>query len=136
MANEVVYDVVYDAADVQIVRDTVSLFGFGDSDMVKASRDNNRAEVKVDAQGRGSIAKVNNSLGTITVTLSASSPCYPFLVTDANEGKVAPLHVQNGNEYFGGTEAFIEKDADVAYGKDVGQRDFVFKVLDYSHKFN
>ncbi|EUJ44042.1 phage structural protein [Listeria fleischmannii] len=127
---------MYDANEVQTVRDGVTLFGFGDGDMVKGSRDSNRAEAKVDAQGFGTMSKNNNSLGTVTVTISASSPCYPQLVKDAKAGKIAPLWVHHKKEFFGGTKAFIEKDPDVSYGKESGQRDFVFKILDYDHDFN
>lgn len=126
----------YDANEVKIVWNGISLFGFGDGDMVKGSRDANKIEAKVDAQGQGSIAKVNNSLGTITVTLSALSPCYPQLIKDAKAGTVAPLFVHHKDEYFGGTKAVIEKDPDAAFGKDVGTRDFAFKVLDFDHDFN
>ena len=65
---------VYDARKVVTTVGGVFITGYGDSTMVKASKDNDSAEVSTDAQGNPIIAKNGDSLGTIEITLNGTSP--------------------------------------------------------------
>ncbi|EKM0740871.1 hypothetical protein HCA21_11410 [Listeria seeligeri] len=123
----------YDAADVSIVVNGISLFGFADGDMVSCSKDANNIEIKSDAQGNSSAAVSNDRSGTVQIDLAQTSPCYPKLIDIANRQLKVPVYVINGNEKIGGSMAFIEKLPNAGFGKSVGTRSFTFKVLDYSH---
>lgn len=124
---------VYDANKVSILVNNIALFGFADGDMVACSKDSNNVEIKSDAQGNASAAVNNDKMGTVRIDLAQTSPCYAKLVDIANRQLKVPVFVINGKEKIGGSQAFVEKLPDAAFGKSVATRSFTFKVLDYSH---
>lgn len=123
----------YDAADVSIIVNGISLFGFAEGDMVTCSKDANNIEIKSDAQGNASAAVSNDKSGTVQIDLAQTSPCYAKLIDFANRQLEVSVYVINGNEKIGGSRAFIEKLPNAGFGKSVGTRSFTLKVLDYSH---
>lgn len=123
----------YNANDVTVIADNITIIGFGDSDMVSCSKDEDNIQVMEDAQGHASAAINNSKLGTITITLAQTSPSYNHLVRLANTRKTFPLRVVNGKESIGGSRALVQKLPDAGFGKSVGTRAFVVKVLDYTH---
>ena len=127
---------VYDARSVTTVVNSITLVGFVDGDMVTTSKDNPNSEVMSDAQGASSIAINNDNIGTITVNLAQTSPCYTKMVQLANNKTIFPAYVISGKEKIGGPECFIEKLPDTNFGKSVGSRAFVIKVLKYSHNIS
>lgn len=123
----------YDARSVTTIVNSIALFGFADGDMVTTSKDNANSEVMSDAQGNSALAINNDKIGTITINLAQTSPCYAKLVQLANNKTIFPAYVINGSEKIGGPECFIEKVPDTNFGKTIGTRAFVIKVLNYSH---
>ncbi len=124
----------YDANDVTVIVDGTFLTGFGE-DLVSVSKDEENWATTVGAQGDVVRSKVNNDLGTITVTLQASSPQVLYLNGLANSGKLVPVSViYNGTpkETSTATQAYIKKPADREYGNESGDREFEFQCLDLS----
>lgn len=125
----------YDAREVTTVVDGIILTGFQDGDMVSFGKDNNFVEVQVDAQGEASAAINNDSLGTFTVNLSASSPFNKKMIQLANTRKQFSISIKHKSERASATKAFIEKTPDGAFGKSTGSRTYTIKALDYKHDF-
>lgn len=122
----------YDPNDVSVIVASVYLTGFGD-DVVTVSKDEDNFTVSVGAQGDVVRSKVNNPLGTITVTLQATSPQVPYLNSLANSGRAVPVSViysGDPKEISTSTEAYVKKPADREYGKEAGTREFEFQCMD------
>ncbi|WP_025692627.1 phage structural protein [Paenibacillus zanthoxyli] len=122
----------YDAKDIAVIVGGVYLTGFGE-DLVTVAKDEENWSVSVGAQGDVVRSKVNNPLGTITVTLQISSPQCSFLDKLANGGTLVPVSVvYNGTpkETNTATQAFLKKPADREYGSEAGEREYEFQCLD------
>ncbi|MBY9077278.1 DUF3277 family protein [Paenibacillus sp. HN-1] len=122
----------YDANDVTVTVNGVYLTGFSE-DLVTVAKDEDNISVKVGAQGDVIVNKVNNPLGTITVTLQATSPQVPYLDKIARSSQVVAVSVvYNGDpkETSTATEAIIKKQADREYGAEAGDRTYEFQCLD------
>jgi len=124
---------VYDAKEVTVIVDGVTVVGFADGDMVTCTKDENNITVVEDAQGSASAAINNSKIGTIQIMLAQTSPNYRQLVNLANSRRVVPTRVVNGSETIGGSQALVEKLPDTTFGSSVGSRQFTLKVLDYTH---
>lgn len=125
----------YDAKDCSIVFNNVYITGLGE-DMVSGEKDEDNFTTSVGAQGDVVVNTVNNSLGTVSVTVQATSPQIPMLKTAANKGTVAPLWVTNKKlkTTFGGTMARIKKCPSEEHGSEVGDLTFEWQVFDYTSK--
>ncbi|GAC40859.1 phage structural protein [Paenibacillus popilliae] len=122
----------FDAKSVTVTVDGVYLTGFSES-MVEIEKDEDNYEVKVGAQGDTVRTKVNNPLGTITVTLLQTSPQVAYLDKLANTGQLVPISVINAGppkESVTVTEAFIKKPASRSYGSEAEDREYEFQCLD------
>lgn len=122
----------FDAKSVTVTVDGVYLTGFSES-MVEIEKDEDNYEVKVGAQGDTVRAKVNNPLGTITVTLLQSSPQVAYLDKLANTGHIVPIAIINvgpPKESVTVTEAFIKKPASRSYGSEAEDREYEFQCMD------
>ncbi|WP_205628675.1 phage structural protein, partial [Acinetobacter baumannii] len=64
----------YDPNNVTVVIDGRFITGFQEGSFVQASKDEENFSTKVSAQGEVAVALSNNPLGTITITLSQTSP--------------------------------------------------------------
>lgn len=84
----------YDSKAVSVIVGGVYLTGFSE-DMVEVEKDEDNFEVKVGAQGDTVRTKVNNPLGTATVTLQQTSPQVAYLDGLANSGKLVPVTIIN-----------------------------------------
>lgn len=82
----------YDPKDVTAIVGGVFLTGFAE-DLVTVAKDEENFSTKVGAQGDVVRTKVNNPLGTITITLQCTSPQVPYLDGLGNSGKLVPLSV-------------------------------------------
>jgi hypothetical protein len=122
----------YDAKAATVVADSRFLTGFAEGSMVEWEKDEDNVSVMVDAQGTVGVAKRNNTLGTITITLAQTSPDVPYLKKLANTGKVFPIWVQSGNEKVGGTQAMVKKTPDGELGDEISEREFEIQVFDYT----
>lgn len=126
---------VYDPKNVSVVIDNVFVTGFAEGSMVSAAKDEENFQTKVSAKGEVSVAKTNNPLGTLTVTLSADSPHLKRLTSLANSGKMVSAWVNQSapiKERKGGSKAMVKKPADAEYSDEVGDREFELQVFDYT----
>ncbi|NQX67981.1 DUF3277 family protein [Paenibacillus alba] len=101
--------------------------------MVEISKDEDNFEAKVGAQGDAVRTKINNSLGTMKVTLQQTSPQIAYLNRLANSGEMVPISVISANdpkETTTATEAYVKKQPDRKYGKDTEDREYEFQALD------
>ncbi|KZN96163.1 hypothetical protein AZI98_08855 [Aeribacillus pallidus] len=124
----------YDATNVTVTVDGKFITGFAEGSFVECEKDETNFDVKVSAQGDVSIAKRNNTLGTITITLSQTSPSVSFLDSLANSGKMFPISVISNNEVkekVYGTKAMVEKPANKTFSDEAEDREFTIKVFDY-----
>lgn len=125
----------YDAALSTVTVDSRFLTGFAEGSFVEFSKDEDNFSAKVSAQGDVGIAKRNNTLGTVTVTLAQTSPDVTFLNNLANTGKIVPVWVQTGGdakEKAGGTKAMVKKPADGTLSDEIEDREFEIQVFDYT----
>lgn len=124
----------YDPMDVTTIVGGVYLTGYGE-DLVSVVKDEEQFTVAVGAQGDVTRSKVNNPLGTITVTLQRTSPQVPYLDGLANSGKLVPVSVVYAGtpkETNISTQAYLKKPADREYGAEAGDKTYEFQCLDLS----
>lgn len=124
----------YDASTVTLIIDGKYITGFDEGSMVEWSKDEDNINTKIDAQGNVSVAINNNTLGTITVNLSQSSPSLAYMKQLANTKKRFPIWAQGGSEKIGGTEAMVKKTPDGSFSDESEARSFEIQVFDYSDK--
>ncbi|EWG12746.1 phage structural protein [Cytobacillus firmus] len=127
----------YDARKVTTTVNGVFVTGYADGTMVKCSKDNENFEASSSAQGDAVVSINGDSLGTIEITLSQTSPSIPYLNTLANDRNMFPIWVNSNNEIkevTGGTKAMVTKVPDIEHGKAVASRVYTIKVFDYTVK--
>ena len=125
----------YDAKDVSVTVDSTFLTGFAEGTFVAWAKDEENYNVTVGAQGDVARSKVNNPLGTITVTLQQTSPQVSMLNNLANTGAIFACNVidkSSSSIKVGGSECFVKKPADGERGDEVGTAEFEICVMDYS----
>ncbi len=123
---------IYNAKDCVITFNDVAITCLGE-DMVTGEKDEDNFETTVGAQGDVAISEVNNTLGTVTLTVLPNCPQKAMLIEACNNGTIAPLWIKNPSigERFGGTQARVIKAPKSDHGKTVSSREFQFKVFDY-----
>lgn len=125
----------YNAKDCVITVDNVYITGLSE-DMVTGAKDEEFFSTAVGAQGDVIINEVNNDLGTITITVQATSPQKAYLINLAKSGAIVPIWVVNNSENFkermGGTKARIKNYPELAQGTEAEDREFEFQVFDYT----
>lgn len=123
----------YNAKDCVITVDGVYITGLGET-MVSGERDNEFFSTAVGAQGDVVINEANNDLGTITLTVQATSPQKGYLINLAKSRAVFPIWVVNKsiNERMGGTKASIKNFPSLSQGTEAGEREFSIQVFDYT----
>ena len=122
----------YNAKDCVITVKDVYITGLGE-DMVTGGKDEDNSSVSVGAQGDVVVNKINNDLGTITITVQGSSPQKNMLLELCNTGEIFPVWVNNKSigEKFGGTKAIMKKTPSLEQGAELSDREFEIQVLDY-----
>lgn len=122
----------YNAKDCVITIDDFYLTGLAE-DFVTGERQEDFFTPSVGAQGDVVENEINNSLGTINLTIQATSPQYKTLLQYARAGKHFPIWVTNKSigERFGGTNARITKYPSSEYGTEIADREFDVTVFDY-----
>ena len=125
----------YDAKDVVVTYGSVYITGFSE-DMITASKDEEMFSTSVGAQGDVVVNTTNNPLGTISLTLQATSPQIAYMRDCAKNGTYAPCYVTNKNmgERIGGSQARVKTFAENEYGAEVGDRTFEIQVFDYTEE--
>lgn len=125
----------YDAKDVVVTFGNVYITGFSE-DMVTCGKDEEMFSTSVGAQGDVVVNTNNNPLGTISITLQATSPQIGYLRNCAKNGTYAPCYVtcKNLGERSGGSQARIKNHPEKDYGAEVGDRKFEIQVFDYDEE--
>ncbi len=125
----------YDAKDVVVTFGSVYITGFGE-DMITCAKDEEMFSTSVGGQGDVVVNTTNNPLGTISLTLQATSPQIPYLRDCARNGTYASCYVTNKNlgERIGGSQARIKNYPEDEYGPEVGDRTFEIQVFDYAEE--
>jgi hypothetical protein len=125
----------YDPMNVTVTVKNQFITGFAEGSFVECEKDEANFDTKVSAQGEVSVSKRNNPLGTVTLTLSQTSPSVSFLDSLAKSGEIFPISVISNNEpkeKVYGTQAMVEKPANKTFSDEVEDREFTIKVFDYT----
>lgn len=123
----------YDAKDVSVIVGGVYLTGFAEGTFVSYEKTEDRWAISTGSMGDTARAKVNNPLGTITVTLQQTSPQVSYLNKLAKSGKLVEarvIHKGTNTEKIGGTQCFILKEASGEFSNEISNREFTIQVLD------
>lgn len=121
----------YDAKDTSIIVDGTYITGLGE-DMISAEKDEDFFTPSVGAQGDVVKSQVNNSLGTVTIYVQATSPSKNYLMSLANRTDPFPVWAVNKKlgERFGGTMANMLSFPTISRGAEAEDMEFVFQVFD------
>lgn len=125
----------YDAKDVSVIVGGVYLTGFAEGTFVSYEKTEDNFALSVGSLGDVARAKVNNPLGTITITLQQTSPQVTYLNNLARSGKIVEarvIHKGTNTEKIGGTQCFILKEAAGEFSNEISSREFTIQVMDYS----
>ena len=123
----------YDARDCTVLVDDVFITGMGET-MVTGEKDEDSFTTAVGAQGDVVENEVNNPLGTITLTVQATSPQKAMLLELANSGEHVSVWVTNKSigEQFGGTGCRVKKTPSLEHAAEAGEREFEIQAFDYT----
>lgn len=122
----------YNAKDTTVTVDGVFITAFGE-DMITGEKDEEFFSTNVGAQGDVCVSEINNTLGTITLVLQATSPQKAMMIQYANAGTVFPIWCTNKGigERMGGTKARIKNYPELNSGMEAEDREFEIQVFDY-----
>lgn len=123
----------YNAKDCTITVNNVYITGLGES-MISGSKDEEFFSPAVGAQGDVIINEVNNEMGTIELTVQATSPQKGYLLQLARERTMFSIWAVNKTigERMGGTRARIKNYPDLSNGTEAEDRTFEIQVFDYT----
>jgi hypothetical protein len=124
--------VEYDSNEVNVIVGGRYITGMAEGTFVEGSKDENNVNATVGAKGDIGISKVNNTLGTITLTLQQTSPDIGYLDSLANKRSIVPIQVIAPNEKFGGTKAMVLKPSDASFSDEIEDREYEIQVFDYT----
>lgn len=117
---------------VATINDSIAITGFSTA-MITGTKDNPLVSIVEGAQG-DAIANVSASrVGTMTITLQATSPSNAILTALAESREIFKLWAANKplGERMGGNNAMVENYATVEYGETAGDRVYTVKVADF-----
>ena len=130
----------YDPTKLSVIIGGVIVSGFIDGDYITAKRDEDLYTKRVGADGHVVRSRNGNKSGTIEVKLLQSSPSVneiAALVALDNfmfDGDVLiPIAIVNpgdGAELVATTQAWLKTAPEMTFGKEVGERSFVFDCAD------
>ncbi|MCI8777318.1 MAG: DUF3277 family protein [Oscillospiraceae bacterium] len=123
----------YNAKNTTVMVDGVYITGLGE-DMVTGEKDEDFFETSVGAQGDVIKSTINNQLGTITVSVQATSPQRKFLLSLARRTDPFPIWCCDKvlNERMGGTMANLKTFPEFSRGSEAEDMEFVFQVFDFT----
>lgn len=122
---------------VTTINDSIAVTGYS-SAMISGSKDNPLVAIAEGAQG-DAVANVSASrIGTMTITLQATSPSNAVLMRLAKSREPFKIWAANKTlgEHMGGNNAMVENYATVEYGESVGDRVYTIKVADFDEEMN
>lgn len=111
------------------------LTGFADGTMVSSEKDEDNFSETASALGEPIITESYNPFGTITVTLSQTSPDIPYMEDLAKSRREVPVWVNYSGEpkeKSGGTRCRVKKPSGKEYGDEAGSREYEIKAFDYT----
>lgn len=122
----------YDAKNTTVIVDGVYITGLGE-DMITGEKDEDFFETSVGAQGDVIKSVKNDTLGTITISVQATSPQRKFLLSLAKRSDPFPIWCTDKvmNERMGGTMANLKTFPEFARGATAEDMEFVFQVFDF-----
>lgn len=130
----------YDPSKLTVIVGGVIVTGFTDGDFITAKRDEDLYMKRVGADGHVARARNGNKSGTIEIKLLQSSPAVnelAALVALDNflfDGDILiPISVVNpgdGAELVVATQAWLKTPPEMVFGKEVGERSFIFDCAD------
>lgn len=124
---------VYNPKDcVTTINDSYIISGYSSS-MISGSKDNPLSSVAEGAQGDAIINVSCSRLGTMTITLQATSPSNAYLMKLAKERAIFSIWCANKTlgERMGGTQAILENHATIDNNDVAGDRVYTIKVVDF-----
>lgn len=132
------YQGAYSADKVVVTVGPVIVSGFADGDFVSASYNEDRVFPKSGADGEFGIATNPSRMGTITITLSATSAANDELSAVANLGNfgqfTAPIPISiadlSGRTLIAATKCWLQTSPEVTLSKEISDREWVFGAGD------
>lgn len=123
----------YNAKNTTVMVDGIYITGLGE-DMVTGEKDEDFFETSVGAQGDVITSTINNKLGTITVSVQATSPQRKYLLSLARRTDPFPIWCCDKvlNERMGGTMAKLKTFPEFSRGAEAEDMEFVFQVFDFT----
>jgi hypothetical protein len=125
----------YDPKKVTVIADGKFVTGFAEGSFIECEKDEDIFSAKVSAQGDVAVAISNNPLGTISITLSQTSPSVSLFDRLAKTKKVFPISVISNNnpkEKIYGTKAMVKKPAKKGFSDKIEDREYQIQVFDYT----
>ena len=121
----------YDAKDCTVMVSETYITGLGE-DMVTGEKDEEFFSTSVGAQGDIITNEINNTLGSVTLTVQPTSPQKGFLMGLAGLRDPFPLWIVNKSlgERFGGSQAKLKNYPEMSRGAEAEDMEFEFQVFD------
>jgi len=130
----------YDPTKLTVIVGGVIVTGFSDGDFITAKRDEDLYMKRVGADGHVARARNGNKSGTIEIKLLQSSPAVNeiaalvaldnFLFDGDILIPIAIVSPGDGAELVAATQAWLKTPPEMVFGKEVGERSFVFDCAD------
>lgn len=125
----------YSAADVSMTAGAIMISGMAEGTFVKASFNEEAFKILVGADGEATRSKSSNRSGRVSFTTLQSSAANDSLSGLANldfasGGGIVPLLVKDnsGRTIISAEKAWIVKHSDMEFGKEAGNREWVFET--------
>ena len=121
----------YNAKDTSIVVNGVYITGLGE-DMISFEKEEALAENVVGALGDVIRSEINNSIYNLTITVQATSPQLPYLLSLKDAAEAFPVWVINKPLKIraGGTMALITEMPSISLGATAEDMEITFTVYD------
>lgn len=127
----------YEPGKIIVTVGGIRLSGFADGSFVTAERNQQTYTLTVGADGKGARTKSNDRSGKVTLRLMQTSPSNDSLdalaaLDEVSGTGVGALVVKDvlGTTLVHAESAWIQKPANVEFGKDMGEREWVFESDD------
>lgn len=129
----------YDPGRVSVSIGGANISGFADGEFINITQDNDSFSKVSGSDGIVSRSKSNDKTGTLVLTLAQTSPSNDiltgFLTVDelTNEG-IVPIIVKDntGRTIVFTANGWVRKPSDVAFGKEISNREWTIDLADVS----
>lgn len=121
----------YDAKDTSVVVDGTYITGLGE-DMISVEKEEDFFTPSIGAQGDIVKSQINNTLGTMTITIQPTSPQKAYLISLAKRTEPFPLWAVNKKlgERIGGTMANLKTMPEFSRGAEAEDMELEFQIFD------